>query len=85
MSVMTRYSKVGMGHYTLLLFNRDDGAVVVRTVAAESDQAAQKIAKVAQLAHNGCVGYQLWRGGERIAKTFPIGRGKGQTSPDLVA
>ena len=74
-----------MGHYTLLLFNHDDGVAIVRTVAAESDQAAQKIAKVAQLAHSDCVGYQLWRGGERIAKTFPIGRGKDRSSPDLVA
>jgi hypothetical protein len=74
-----------MGHYTLLLFNDDDGVAAVRTVAAESDQAAQKIAKVAQLAHSGCVGYQLWRGGQRIAKTFPVGRGQGHASPDLVA
>jgi hypothetical protein len=74
-----------MGHYTLLLFNPDDGVAVVRTVVADSDQAAQQIAKVAQLAHSGCVGYQLWRAGNLIAKTFPVGRGKQQSDPQLVA
>jgi hypothetical protein len=74
-----------MAHYILLLFDREDGVDTVRTVAADSDEAAKRIAQVAQLAHPGCVGYQLWRGGERITTTFPLERRKVSSNSDLVA
>jgi hypothetical protein len=74
-----------MAHYILLLFDHDDGVAVVRTVAAGSNEAAKEIAQVAQMAHNGCVGYQLWRNGQRIATTLPFEKRKNPSRPDLVA
>jgi len=60
-----------MSHYTLLLFDTNDSVSVVRTISAESDATARKIAQTAQLAHAACAGYQLWRDGKQVAKTFP--------------
>ena len=60
-----------MGHYTLLLFDTDDGVVAVRPIAAHGDAVATRIAKDVQIAHAPCVGYQLWRGGQCIAQTYP--------------
>ena len=59
------------GYYILLLFDVDDDVVAVRTIAAPGEIMARRIATDAETAHGGCVGYQLWRGGRRIAQTYP--------------
>jgi hypothetical protein len=59
------------GYYILLLFDVDDDVVAVRTIAARDEAAACRIARDAETAHRMCVGYQLWRGGHRVAQTYP--------------
>lgn len=60
-----------MPHYTMMLFNWDDGVETVRTIRARNAVHAARIANVAVLAHPGSAGFQLWQGGSKVVGTYP--------------
>jgi len=59
--------------FTLLIFSRSDKVTDVKSIRAADVAAAVKSAEHIMLTSPTAAGYQLWRSGNLVAKTFPVG------------
>lgn len=60
-----------MPDYVCLIYSKEDKVLTVEGFNRADDDAAIREATAIATANVGCRGYELWRGGKKVATTLP--------------